>query len=700
MGHSSLRSLLVAAIIVSNCITWTSSRHHYTHNVHGHRSRHRRQGAGLFLSSSYVIPGGEGHGAWGEWGEVSPCSRTCGGGVASQKRICLEVGPDGQPLCRGGDTKFFSCQTQDCPDGAQDFRAQQCSEFDDVAFKGIKYKWVPYTKGPNPCELNCMPRGERFYYRQKLQVVDGTRCSEESFDVCVNGTCQPVGCDMMLGSAAREDKCRECRGNGTNCHTEDNILDTQDLRNGYNDILLIPAGATNIYIREVRASSNYLALRATTNDTYYLNGYYHIDFPRSIEIAGATWHYERSQNGLPSPDKLRCLGPTNEALFLSLLLQEPNVGIQYEYSIPKALAPPPNQEYNWVHDEFTPCSETCGGGIQTRNVTCRTREELDVVDDGLCNEAFKPDSNQTCNNNPCPAQWVTGEWDKCTKHCGEGGTRHRHVYCEKIIANRNPTVVANKECLELLGPMPAQFEECNHDAPCPTWFTGPWKPCDKLCDEGKQTRQVVCYQKTDGRVEVLEDKECVDEKPPAEQACMLHPCEGVDWVLTDWTGCDNCLSTVQTRSAVCATKDRKVVNSTFCSYHPTPVLEEPCDRTKLPPCEVQWYATQWSKCSAECGVGVQTRRVFCGMFDGESVLKVADERCDQEEKYNDTRPCEVKKCPALWYAGPWSECTAPCDGGEQFRRVMCLSGTEPAVDCDIASVLDSTQACNLSPCNE
>ncbi|KAL0869357.1 hypothetical protein ABMA27_007608, partial [Loxostege sticticalis] len=60
--------------------------------VHGHRSRHRRQGAGLFLSSSYVIPGGEGAGAWGEWGEVSPCSRTCGGGVASQKRICLEVG--------------------------------------------------------------------------------------------------------------------------------------------------------------------------------------------------------------------------------------------------------------------------------------------------------------------------------------------------------------------------------------------------------------------------------------------------------------------------------------------------------------------------------------------------------------------------------------------------------------------------------
>lgn len=35
-----------------------------------------------------------------------------------------------------------------------------------------------------------MPRGERFYYRQSPKVVDGTRCNDESFDVCVNGVCQ------------------------------------------------------------------------------------------------------------------------------------------------------------------------------------------------------------------------------------------------------------------------------------------------------------------------------------------------------------------------------------------------------------------------------------------------------------------------------------------------------------------------------
>lgn len=35
-----------------------------------------------------------------------------------------------------------------------------------------------------------MPRGERFYYRHKAKVIDGTRCNDESLDVCVDGECQ------------------------------------------------------------------------------------------------------------------------------------------------------------------------------------------------------------------------------------------------------------------------------------------------------------------------------------------------------------------------------------------------------------------------------------------------------------------------------------------------------------------------------
>ncbi|VVC96283.1 unnamed protein product, partial [Leptidea sinapis] len=77
-----------------------------------------------------------------------------------------------------------------------------------------------------------MPQQDRFYYRFKDRVIDGTRCNDESFDVCVEGVCQPVGCDMMIGSNAKEDKCRQCRGNGTHCHTSTGIIDSNDLRKG------------------------------------------------------------------------------------------------------------------------------------------------------------------------------------------------------------------------------------------------------------------------------------------------------------------------------------------------------------------------------------------------------------------------------------------------------------------------------------
>lgn len=43
---------------------------------------------------------------------------------------------------------------------------------------------------PNKCELNCIPKGENFYYRHKEAVVDGTTCEPGKRDICVEGVCQ------------------------------------------------------------------------------------------------------------------------------------------------------------------------------------------------------------------------------------------------------------------------------------------------------------------------------------------------------------------------------------------------------------------------------------------------------------------------------------------------------------------------------
>ncbi len=55
------------------------------------------------------------------------------------------------------------------------------------------------------------------------------------------------------------DNCRVCGGSNENCNTIDGLFNSSDLVVGYNDILLIPAGATNVLIKEEgKGSNNYL----------------------------------------------------------------------------------------------------------------------------------------------------------------------------------------------------------------------------------------------------------------------------------------------------------------------------------------------------------------------------------------------------------------------------------------------------------
>lgn len=82
----------------------------------------------------------------------------------------------------------------------------------------------------------------------------------------------------------------------------------------------------------------------------------------------------------------------------------------------------------WEYVETSP-------GFQTRNVTCRSSEELEVVDENLCDKQVKPVENQTCNSDPCPPEWVEEPWGECSKRCGPDGVRQRAVTCQQIIAN-------------------------------------------------------------------------------------------------------------------------------------------------------------------------------------------------------------------------------------------------------------------------
>lgn len=49
------------------------------------------------------------------------------------------------------------------------------------------------------------------------QVIDGTLCGPETLSICVHGQCIKAGCDHVIGSSKKLDKCGVCGGNGSTC---------------------------------------------------------------------------------------------------------------------------------------------------------------------------------------------------------------------------------------------------------------------------------------------------------------------------------------------------------------------------------------------------------------------------------------------------------------------------------------------------
>ncbi|MED6282883.1 A disintegrin and metalloproteinase with thrombospondin motifs 6, partial [Characodon lateralis] len=200
-------------------------------------------------------------GGWGPWSLWGECSRTCGGGVSSSMRHCDSPAPSGGgKYCLGERKRYRSCNTDVCPAGSQDFREKQCADFDNMPFRGKYYNWKPYTGGGvKPCALNCLAEGYNFYTERSPAVVDGTQCQADSLDICINGECKHVGCDNILGSDAKEDRCRVCGGDGSTCEATEGLFNKSLPRGGYMEVVQIPKGSIHIEIREVVVSKNYIA---------------------------------------------------------------------------------------------------------------------------------------------------------------------------------------------------------------------------------------------------------------------------------------------------------------------------------------------------------------------------------------------------------------------------------------------------------
>lgn len=157
----------------------------------------------------------------------------------------------------------------------------------------------------------------------------------------------------------------------------------------------------------------------------------------------------------------------------------------------------------WEPGEWEMCSVACGGGTQTRTITCR-REEVDV-DESACLETA-PATSRACNTDPC-GEWVSSDWTACSVAC-EGGTQTRTNQCQRDGADVD-------ESLCLTAP-PSTSQACNTDA-CGAWVSSAWGACSGSCGggEGTQTRTNECQR--DGAA--VDASLCLDAPPATSQSC-------------------------------------------------------------------------------------------------------------------------------------------------------------------------------------
>lgn len=444
------------------------------------------------------------HGGWGAWSAFGECSRTCGGGVQSAYRNCDNPIPsNGGKFCNGQKVQYRSCNTQDCPDDNFDFRAEQCSRFDNNSFnmERLNYvKWKPKygLDKKDECKLFCRADMTLIYYSLANKVIDGTPCSYNEYDKCINGACVPAGCDNELYSTAALDICGVCKGKNETCESYYGNLTYYQFQKAVNyhhsdyyiyPVVTIPKGATNLHIIQAGAENDliHIALR-DDHDEYILNSFDHIeDRPKTIYYGGITLDYNggRSSFEIINSTFARQLKRELKIDIMSLRNAYPQysgdeniITFSYLRSDPKKTImsnhitntyddyqPPvkPTKQYSWQVQDWSNCSNLCQGR-QNRKYMCFEMNLRTIVLDSYCRTTVKPQEEIKECNSDCRLSWEAFK-SECSVTCGEGNSTISYQCVQRFNRHsENSKVVDKSNC-------PSRYE------------TTTVEPCTQPCNE-------------------------------------------------------------------------------------------------------------------------------------------------------------------------------------------------------------------------
>ncbi|EDS28372.1 papilin [Culex quinquefasciatus] len=194
----------------------------------------------------------------------------------------------------------------------------------------------------------------------------------------------------------------------------------------------------------------------------------------------------------------------------------------------KVQAAVPGKTYSWREEGYTSCSASCLGGVEELIINCIRDDTGKIVSPFLCSPETKPEARiRTCNDIPCPPRWNYSEFTPCSKSCGFG-IQTREVTCihEVTRGGENTMIVPNSMCTTK--PQPDR-QYCNI-IDCPVrWEVSEWSKCSKPCGGGLKERRVECKQimAQEHKVERPASM-CPSNKPPDKKPCNSKACAPED----------------------------------------------------------------------------------------------------------------------------------------------------------------------------
>lgn len=467
-----------------------------------------------------------------DWGT---CSLTCGGGIMTRNVYCVDV--NDQPVTADKAKDESLCAGQTPLATSQSCNEQACPV----------YYWYVGTYGS--CDALCGGGTQTRPVHCALQgttdpVSDESLCSSAGAKPSATQPCNTEECTVYVWRPTEWTDCSQVCGGGTRTRSVACVTSAGVAADASNcDSATMPA------TREV--------CQEQECPVYWQVGAWS---ECSAECEGGTMSRtvdcrEVGSNALVPAD--RCLSSKPATLASCNIFRCPS------YTV----------------GEWSACSARCGEGVQNRTVACRdyAGKRVDLTQ---CKGNI-PSSTQPCYNLPCP-HWHQDEWSHCSKVCG-GGVQTRALTCR--MPHDDPVWQGRKAEDESLCPSerPATSQACNVE-PCPDfhWQISEWSACSLTCGGGSQSATVTCVDKATGQTA---EGKCLGSSPPSSRTCNTQPCPKYEWFIVNdtWSACNAVCGTGQSfRNVICrdttpnAVAQWEKVADSFCDTGSKPEAVRAC----------------------------------------------------------------------------------------------------------------------------